>query len=174
VRTFAAAAALVLLGVAGGWTHASIAGLKLGFAASKDASSAATSSEATNGAAASQPSVSIYAAKGKPFITTAYAAELLKSGEADFLAAGTQAEYEAGRVPGAQLLTPDAFDGGAYPALLQAMSRDRTVVVYCESGCGAAEYVAQRIVEFGFEKTLILADGFVGWKSAGHAIEGRR
>lgn len=141
-----------------GWGHAHFAGRPIG--ASSNAVDATSSSS------------SRYTSRGHPYITPAYGGELLASRAADFVDAGTALDYDRGRIPGAVLISLDEFSNGGYPTRLEAMSRDRTIVVYCASGCSSAEYVAQRIREFGFEQTLILAEGFAAWKAAGLPVEG--
>jgi rhodanese-related sulfurtransferase len=112
-----------------------------------------------------------YGPLGYPYITLSYGSRLHASRAADFVDAGTAEGHERRKIPGAVPISLDEFSNGGFPARLETMSRDRTIVVYCASGCSSAEYVAQRIREFGFENTLILVDGMAAWVSAGLPFE---
>lgn len=151
---------MVTVAAAVGWGHAHFSGRPIGVSATSAAANTSSSTPTR------------YTSRGHPFITLAYGGELLASRAADFVDAGTALDYDHGRIPGAVLISLDEFSNGGYPTRLEAMSRDRTIVVYCASGCSSAEYVAQRIREFGFEQTLILAEGFAAWKAAGLPVEG--
>lgn len=150
---------LVLAGIVAGFVHAKIERVAIGAAVDREQSRSDSTGRFTS--------------RGYPFVTLDYAAELFSAHAADFVDAGTAADHAAGKIPRAVHIALDDFSSGGYPARLDQMSRDRTIVVYCASGCSSAEYVAQRIREFGFEKTLILADGFAAWKEKGLPVEGR-
>lgn len=170
MKSFVFAATIVLLAVGIGTLHAGRSGVKLGISGGvPEPHSVVPSNGTTTAPAVASP----YTDRGRPFITTDHGKSLFGLPDVAWVCAGSKEEFLAGRIPGALFLPPEEFEGGAYPALLQAMAREHSIVVYCESGCSSAEYVAQRIIEFGFEKTLVLAEGFVSWKSRGLPVEGQ-
>jgi rhodanese-related sulfurtransferase len=88
------------------------------------------------------------------------------------------AEYVSGHVPGAVNIPRGLleFEVDGHPAVNcrkdPALShRDEPVVLYCRSG-GRSALAAEALQRLGFRNPLSLAGGFVGWTSAGRAIEG--
>ena len=114
-----------------------------------------------------------FTAKGPPYITVSWAHRLFKSGTCSFIDASEAKDFESAHIPGARSLTPEAFDVDAVPALLDTIPRESTLVLYCGSGCGAADYVAIRVRELGFEKVLVIGEGLDAWRAAGHPVEAR-
>lgn len=82
------------------------------------------------------------------------------------------AEYALGRIGGALNLPPGEFFGKVPDAVLQRLSRDLPIVVYCGGGnCDASKIVALRLKDLGFSQTFVYEDGFNGWTAAGEAVE---
>ncbi|MDP1662296.1 MAG: rhodanese-like domain-containing protein [Phycisphaerales bacterium] len=82
------------------------------------------------------------------------------------------AEFAQGRIGGALNLPPGEFYGKIPDAVLQRLSRDLPIVVYCGGGnCDASKMVAMRLKDLGFSQTYVYDDGFTGWTQAGEAVE---
>lgn len=82
------------------------------------------------------------------------------------------AEFAVGRIGGAINLPPGEFFGKVPDAVLQRLSRDLPIVVYCGGGnCDASKMVALRLKDLGFSQTFVYEDGFTGWTKAGEAVE---
>lgn len=75
-----------------------------------------------------------------------------------------------GRLPGAKHLDFFREDFGKSLGLL-SMDPTKTCVVYCALG-GRARRAASLLAEAGFQKILVLKDGFNAWKKAGYPTEG--
>ena len=75
-----------------------------------------------------------------------------------------RAEYEAGHIPGAQLMPlPDL------PARIQELPRDRPVYVVCEKGGRSAE-AARSLAEGGVDARPV-AGGTQAWAASGRPVE---
>lgn len=88
----------------------------------------------------------VAAAAGKPAVAPAAVPEVAARADAPIiLDVRSQAEYDAGHVPGAVLIPHDQL-----AARLSELDRDRWVLVYCKSGRRAG--IAERILaEDGFD-----------------------
>ncbi|HUO05506.1 MAG TPA: rhodanese-like domain-containing protein [Candidatus Binataceae bacterium] len=73
-----------------------------------------------------------------------------------------------GMIPGAHLLTsPDQYDvTGTLPP-----DKHAELVFYCaETRCMASHEAARRATDAGYTDVSVMADGIIGWKSAGQPI----
>lgn len=110
--------------------------------------------------------------QGLPPITLEEALALHESGAGAFIDARSLDEYEAGHVPGAFPLTMDDFSSGRPPRIVQDLSEDTPIVVYCEGGdCHISGQVAQMLILQGFADVRILREGWPGWDEAGYPEE---
>jgi rhodanese-related sulfurtransferase len=97
---------------------------------------------------------------------------MLASPPLQVLDAREPGEYNKGHITGALSLPMSAFLSGGTPELVNALSRDLPIVVYCGGGdCDASRYVAQRLREMGFATTFVYEDGYTGWTKAGEPVE---
>ncbi|MDX9910235.1 MAG: rhodanese-like domain-containing protein [Phycisphaerales bacterium] len=97
---------------------------------------------------------------------------LWSEGLADFVDTRPQPEFEAGAIPGAFHITPEAIANGLAEEQLQFLDPTRPIVVYCVGGdCHESEYVGVLLQQRGFERVHILSDGFPGWHAAGHDVQ---
>ena len=97
---------------------------------------------------------------------------LWSQGLADFVDTRPKADFEAGAIPGAFHITPDAIANGLAGEQLSYMDPARPIVVYCIGGdCHESEYVGVLLQQSGFERVHILKDGFPGWQAAGHDVQ---
>lgn len=77
------------------------------------------------------------------------------------------AQYEKEHIPNAQLLNEDRW-GELLPAMLNAWSPEKRVIVYCSSqSCGASHEVARRLRdEAGLKDVFVLHGGWEAWLAA--------
>lgn len=73
--------------------------------------------------------------------------------------ARSESDYQRGHLPGAVHLPPEAWNE-RLGALLERVTGELTVVVYCNPGCGSAEEVARRLRELGIERVHTLEGGY--------------
>ncbi len=84
-----------------------------------------------------------------------------------WLDARPAADFEKAHIPGALPLNEDGWDA-QLPAVLQAWSRDKSVVVYCSSlSCQASREVARRLRdEAKLPRVFVLKGGWETWLAA--------
>ncbi|PIQ38048.1 MAG: sulfurtransferase [Lysobacterales bacterium CG17_big_fil_post_rev_8_21_14_2_50_64_11] len=102
---------------------------------------------------------------GEPVAPRQLASQLTIANPPLVLDVRSQAEFDAGHVPGAVLIPHDQL-----AERLDEVPADRDVVVYCHSGRRAT--LAERVlVENG--RTVSQLDGsWIGWQAAGLPVEG--
>lgn len=107
----------------------------------------------------------------REFVDLAEAQRLWLTGEALFVDARDAGSYAQGHIPGALHLPFDAFDPDM-ATRLSALPEDRLLVVYCSSiSCGLSHEMAQNLDFLGYDKVVVLAEGFVGWQSLDAPVE---
>jgi hydroxyacylglutathione hydrolase len=97
-------------------------------------------------------------------ISAADLAERLRAGDVAVVDVRDRSEFASGRVPGAMNIPV-----GQLPGRLDAVPRDRQVVLQCQSGARsviAASVLAAR----GFHNIVDLAGGMNAWKAAGYPV----
>ncbi len=73
-------------------------------------------------------------------------------------------KFDAEHIEGALLLNEDEWDA-LLPAVFEAWSPERRVVVYCDSlGCESGREVAARLRRAGIEPVFLLKGGWDAWK----------
>ncbi len=84
--------------------------------------------------------------------------------------ARSREQFEAAHVPGAFLLNAGEWDE-LLPAMLNAWTPDRKLVVYCSAqSCDASKEVARRLKEeAGLKNVYVLTGGWEAWQSGHHA-----
>ncbi|MGM9738700.1 MAG: rhodanese-like domain-containing protein [Candidatus Cryptobacteroides sp.] len=85
--------------------------------------------------------------------------EILKDTAVQLVDVRTPAEYSEGHIPDA--LNINVMDEGFLSAAVSALSKDRTVAVYCRSG-RRSKNAAVQLAKEGF-KVVELDGGFIGW-----------
>ncbi len=102
-------------------------------------------------------------------LTATQAFEVLSDGAVAAIAIDTRGlkDYEAGHIPGAQLISTadDEFD-----EKLDALSRDVTYVVYCRRG-NVSQGVVKQMLDMDFKHVCHIGSGFYGWQSEGLPVE---
>ena len=104
---------------------------------------------------------------GVRLITRAEAENLWQTGEAVFFDARGPSLFEEGHVPRARNL-PGVGSVAALPVHLSKISRDSTLVIYCEGGdCQSSLALAQRLHAEGFRDIRVFTGGWEEWQKAG-------
>ena len=106
---------------------------------------------------------------GATTIDTAKAKALFDRG-AVFVDVRSDADWEAGRIPGAVHLEWDKVLTEA--SLATIVQKDREVVMYCNGvKCPRSSKAAAAAVTWGFTKVYYYRLGFPDWKAAGEPVE---
>ncbi len=80
------------------------------------------------------------------------------------------ADYEAGRVPGAVHLPLNGDLSEA--SLSEVAKKDETVVFYCNGiKCGVSGKACAKAVAWGYTDVRYFREGFPGWEAAGYPVE---
>lgn len=123
-------------------------------------------------ATTTSPGAAPISAKTVPGATTvdARAAKLLFDRGAAFIDTRIDADWEAGRIPGAVQLELKAHFTEA--ALRKSFKTDAEIVIYCngETYLRSAE-AAVNAAGWGFTKVFYFRDGYPSWKAASYPIE---
>ncbi len=94
--------------------------------------------------------------------------ELYLSGEALFIDARPESDYEEERISGALSLPESEFDD-AYFLLSPMLTPETHMVVYCQGvDCDESMIVAERLVEMGYKRVDIFLGGMPEWLEAGY------
>ena len=91
-------------------------------------------------------------------------AERLRTGDVAVVDVRAESEFAAGRLPGAMNIPV-----GQLPNRLDALPRDRLVVLQCQSG-GRSSIAASVLVARGFANVVNLTGGINGWRAAGYPL----
>jgi rhodanese-related sulfurtransferase len=106
---------------------------------------------------------------GATTIDTAKAKALFDKGVV-FVDVRSDADWEAGRIPGAVHLEWDRVLTEA--SLAKIVQKDREVVIYCNGvKCPRSSKAAAAAVTWGFTKVSYYRLGFPDWKAAGEPVE---
>ncbi len=103
-------------------------------------------------------------------VTLEEAKELLASDLVLFLDARTQADYEAGHIPGALNLPFDPF---ADPSeAIAGLPQEGLLIVYCsDADCTKAQELAEYIRYDGRDLVVTMPEGWQGWTEKGFSVE---
>jgi len=97
---------------------------------------------------------------------------LQASGAALFVDARDAESFAKGHVAGALNLPYDPFDPQSEQRIL-SLPKDRWLVLYCSAvTCPLSKQMAEALTFNGYDKVLVMAEGFEGWKQAGGSTEG--
>jgi rhodanese-related sulfurtransferase len=114
-----------------------------------------TASEFVSSAQESAPTVSLDEAR-------AY----FEAGSALFADARPSAAYQEGHIRGAMDLDPSEFDTWSGNFFSQ-FPVDTLIITYCDSAqCPLSTELAEKLMSLGYEKVLVLKDGWNQWKAA--------
>lgn len=93
-----------------------------------------------------------------PTVTPSEADELIREG-AELIDVREQAEWNAERIPGAQLKPMSTIDDW-----YEDLPTDTTVIVHCHTGQRSARVVDALISRAGMDNVVNLTGGIEGWK----------
>ena len=106
---------------------------------------------------------------GARTVNAAEAKELFDQG-ALFIDPRGDADFEAGRVPGAVHLPLNS--GLSETSLSEVAKKDETLVFYCNGiKCGVSSKACAKAVAWGFTDVNYFREGFPGWETAGYPVE---
>jgi rhodanese-related sulfurtransferase len=97
---------------------------------------------------------------GGPRVTATEATRLINREDAVVVDIRDQGEYQAGHILGAKNVPLARVESG------ELKSKDKTIIVYCETGDRAPK-AAAALKKQGFEKVVNLSGGLAAWKQAG-------
>ena len=107
-------------------------------------------------------------ASGGPGVSPSQATHLINREDALVIDVRDPGEYSAGHIIGAKNLPLSRLDSGG--AEIAAKRKDRTLIVYCESGARAGKAAAALKAQ-GYTKVLNLSGGLGAWQQAGLPVE---
>lgn len=114
----------------------------------------------------------LISAKTVPGATTvdAHAAKVLFDRGAMFIDTRIDADWDAGRIPGAMQLELKA--NFTESALRKSFRSDAEIVIYCNGEtCLRSAEAAAKAVGWGFTKVFYFRDGYPSWKTASYPVE---
>jgi rhodanese-related sulfurtransferase len=105
------------------------------------------------------------------FVSTADAWGLYDGGDAFFVDARDAASFDREHIEGALNASPTQ---AGVDSLAWIATADPYVITYASQGTQRqAGVLADKLMDAGFSRVLVLVDGIEGWKQAGHPVEGR-
>jgi rhodanese-related sulfurtransferase len=110
---------------------------------------------------------------GQPKIieSVASAKSIFDKGDALYVDARSQNDYENGHIPGAVSLPMGQFEAGI-EFFLNRYPPEQPIVTYCSGRtCEDSHDLAQALSDVGFTNVRIFIDGFLGWEAQGYPIE---
>jgi rhodanese-related sulfurtransferase len=81
-----------------------------------------------------------------------------------------QSQYDARHIPGAMLVALEELRAGI-PARLQAVAKDRPIVVYCNEGLVHGPEGTDILNKAGYAGAVNLRDGIEGWAGQGNPVK---
>ena len=92
-------------------------------------------------------------------------------GDALFVDARSQNDYDNGHIPGAVSLPVGQFEE-QIESFLNRYPAEQHIVTYCSGRtCEDSHDLAQSLSDVGFTNVRIFIDGFPGWEAEGYPIE---
>ena len=105
------------------------------------------------------------------FVSTQDAWRLYEAGNAFFIDARDGTAFAAEHIEGALNASPGQ---AGVDSLAWIASADPYVITYAsQASRRQAGVLADKLLDAGFKKVVVLLDGIEGWKRAGHPVEGR-
>jgi rhodanese-related sulfurtransferase len=104
--------------------------------------------------------------KAAPSISLEEARAYFEAGTALFADARPEKAYQAGHIKGAMSLDPSEFDAWSGTFFSQ-FPADTLIVTYCSGArCSLSAELAEKLLSLGYEKVLVLKDGWHLWNEA--------
>jgi rhodanese-related sulfurtransferase len=105
-------------------------------------------------------------------VTLDQAAQLLQKGEALFVDARPQDQFAQGHIAGA-LSLPWHYVDDHFMKTVKRLDEANVIITYCDGErCDLSHELALFLREMGFDRVLVLANGWILWQEAGLPIEG--
>lgn len=106
---------------------------------------------------------------GTTLVSSSEAKALFDEGAA-FIDVRTDADFEAGRIPGSIHL--DVKTALSEESLLDEVDKDEKIVFYCNGvKCGRSSAACALAVKWGFTDVYYFREGLPGWKASGYSVE---
>ena len=100
-----------------------------------------------------------------------WAKSIFDKGDALFVDARSQNDYDNGHIPGAISLPVGQFEAGI-ESFLNRYPLEQPIVIYCSGrNCEDSHLLAQALSDVGFTNVRIFIDGFPAWEAGGYPIE---
>ncbi|MEQ9138560.1 MAG: rhodanese-like domain-containing protein [Thalassobaculum sp.] len=121
------------------------------------------------GADAAMAATSPTEVPGATTVDAAAAKQLFDKG-VPFVDVRSNADWDAGRVPGAHHL--ELKSGFSADTLAKVVAKDAEVVIYCNGeSCLRSSEACAKAAGWGFSKLYYFRDGLPAWQSAGFPVE---
>jgi len=92
-------------------------------------------------------------------------------GDALFMDARSKEDFDDGHIRGAISLPLGEFDD-RINAFMERYPSDQPIITYCAGRtCEDSHRLAEKLMEFGYERVSIMIDGFPGWNERGYPVE---
>lgn len=92
-------------------------------------------------------------------------------GQTLFVDARSELDYNQGHIKGAISLPVGEFDH-QIDSFLDQYPPEQLMIAYCWGRtCEDSHFVAQMLMDFGYENVSVMIDGFPAWKKKGYPIE---
>ena len=99
-------------------------------------------------------------------ITMEEAINLYQSGQAVFLDARPQSDYETGHIRGAHCLPWEVFDL-YFESIMADIPEDMTFITYCDGEkCHLSKELAKTLIEMGYPDVRVLINGWSLWRQS--------
>ncbi|MCF8239971.1 MAG: rhodanese-like domain-containing protein [Melioribacteraceae bacterium] len=96
--------------------------------------------------------------------------KLYESNEALFIDARDENEFEFFHIKGAVSIPEYSFEG--QDDILNKLDKSKLYVVYCDGAdCGTSIRLAEKLINYKFDRLLVFEGGIDEWESAGYPIE---
>ena len=107
------------------------------------------------------------------FIDMDAAIDHFQKGTAIFADARSVQAFEAGHIPGALHLAPEAFDDWSL-RVFSEIAVDEIIITYCDGAqCSLSQELAEKFTWLGYENVTVLKDGWGQWLSNNMPVSSR-
>jgi 3-mercaptopyruvate sulfurtransferase SseA len=105
---------------------------------------------------------------GPKRVTLTQAHQLYTNRKAIFLDAREQDRFMSGHIAGAIHLP--YYERERWEPLLRTISKNSTIVAYCDEDCDTASRLGEALTQLGFTKVLVMEDGYGTWENSGYPV----
>jgi len=103
-------------------------------------------------------------------VSVKQAYSLFQQGRVLFIDTRYPEDFSKGHIPKA-VNVPSKWSMDQIMNFFGAVSRDRSLLVYCSKNCNSGQRLAGFLVQQGFGSVAVLVDGFEMWVAAGYPVE---